>query len=602
MAVPAVPRPLPHLPAALAALLLLAAPHGSAQQEAVPVEGPSLAWRFVTGGRIRLALAVGHDGVAYAASDERVLYAVLPPGWRRWSSRLEALPATAPLLGADGSVYVGLEGGLFTAVGANGRPKWRTVLPAELAAGPEGLGPAAGRDGTLYLPLRGGLLLALDPFGRERWRFQGRGEFSGGVSVGTDGTIYLGSADRRLLALEPGGALKWEAALPGAPGTPAIGRDGTLYVPAFGLHAVSPQGSRLWSYAIPDAVSNPVIGPGGEAVVGTLSGRLVAVDPAGRRLWERSLYAPAAGAAARPPQAAFSAGGTVLAAAGDTLFALAAEGELLGSLRSRREIGTPVPRSSREAFAGSRDWNLYGLRLPGSQGAAAGPSAPWPMVGHDGQRTGRAGALDDLEGSELLALAELAAWPAEEARLRALRELARCFGGDRTGRLHVSVLERLAGGLLADGVTVRRREGGRLVNDFPAVRRQACRLLGEAGTVGAVELLAGALRDDPDLTVRAAAAQALGQIGTDTPERLVPLLLSELETHPRESTYGLALLAALSGVLQGSPEALGPAGLRILMRLSQGGLPRELRRAAAGLLRNRPWPREAGAAPASPAE
>ena len=167
-----------------------------------------------------------------------------------------------------------------------------------------------------------------------------------------------------------------------------------------------------------------------------------------------------------------------------------------------------------------------------------------------------------------------------------MRELGRTVGGgDRTGLLHVSLLEGLAGGLLAEGVTVRQREAGRPVADFPAVRRQVCRLLGEAGTATAARLLAGALRADPDLTVRAAAARELGRAAAAPPAGLVALLLAELEAHPREGGYARELLAALAAALRGEPGPPDPDDLRALLRLSQGGLPRETRRVLGELLR-----------------
>jgi outer membrane protein assembly factor BamB len=591
----------------------------------------SIAWRFVTGGPVRTAPAAGHDGILYAVSDERRLYALYPCGRERWSIRLEARPAASPLLAYDGSVLLVLEDGSLLALGPNGRLRWRLDLP-----GPPASAPASGADGTLYVPVRGGILLALDPLGRERWRFQLRGEVSAAPSIGGDGTLYLGSADRRLLALRPSGEVSWELALPGPPGSPAVGRDGTLYVPAFGLHAVSPGGALLWSYAVAEEVSEPVILPDGAVAAAARSGRLLVVDPAGRLLWDRPQAGPGPGppaaggppapgpTAARPPAVAGSTAaagpprtavhppalasdGSLLAAGGTAVAAFSPAGGLRWQVQARREAGPPVPLEGGGACFGSRDWNLYGLRLPPPPGKASAPgglppeaarppvaaaapgdglaASPWPQARHDGHHTGRFGALSDLDSPDYLALRELAGYPAEEAKLRALREAESCIGGERSGRVHAARLEALLGYLLSEGVTRREYERGRLANDYPGVRRQACRLLGELATAAAQALLVQAVRRDPDLTVKAAAARALAAVGTDTEEGLAAVLLAELDRHPREEALGLALLEALAAAEQGSPGALDAQSLQALLRASRGGHPREVRRRAEDLLR-----------------
>ena len=59
----------------------------------------ALRWRFVTGGEIRGAPAVGHDGVLYLASADRFLYAIYPDGTIKWKLRLDGRLRHSPALG-----------------------------------------------------------------------------------------------------------------------------------------------------------------------------------------------------------------------------------------------------------------------------------------------------------------------------------------------------------------------------------------------------------------------------------------------------------------------------------------------------------------------
>jgi HEAT repeat protein len=76
----------------------------------------------------------------------------------------------------------------------------------------------------------------------------------------------------------------------------------------------------------------------------------------------------------------------------------------------------------------------------------------------------------------------------------------------------LTVLDSLAG----EGVSSSVRSGGRVINDFPEVRRQAVQILGEIGGEVSKDILFRVVRDDPEPMVLSEAVYALGVIGENT--------------------------------------------------------------------------------------
>lgn len=65
--------------------------------------------------QVRFAV-VDAGGATLAVTHEGVLLAVDPDGQERWRVSLDGMPHAAPVLGADGTVYVGLRGGVLVAL------------------------------------------------------------------------------------------------------------------------------------------------------------------------------------------------------------------------------------------------------------------------------------------------------------------------------------------------------------------------------------------------------------------------------------------------------------------------------------------------------
>ena len=84
-----------------------------------------------------------------------------------------------------------------------------------------------------------------------------------------------------------------------------------------------------------------------------------------------------------------------------------------------------------------------------------------------------------------------------------------------------TVIESLA----TEGTSREVRSGGRVVNYFPVVRKEAAALLGDIGGQGASNVLLEMVREDPEPMVLAEAIYAVGKIGLNEDNRVTDHLV-----------------------------------------------------------------------------
>lgn len=98
-----------------------------------------------------------------------------------------------------------------------------------------------------------------------------------------------------------------------------------------------------------------------------------------------------------------------------------------------------------------------------------------------------------------------------ESKLIALETIRKMHD---TGNLHTSEETFAIVQLLAtEGTSNQVRQAGRIINNFPVVRKEAAALLGDIGGPEAQRVLLTVVRDDPEPMVLAEAIYALGKIG-----------------------------------------------------------------------------------------
>ena len=227
---------------------------------------------------------IGPDGDLYLGADG--VYRIGRDGKVRWHyPNLSPADAeakarhvfAAPLVSADGNLYVGTQDGLVVSLkAADGQLRWTYNVRADVDGS-----PTMGEDGDLYIGADDGRLYALRSDGSLRWSFVAQKDIRSAAAVATSGALYVGSFDGNLYALAPSGDVKLVLPTGGRiAATPVIDARGTVFVGSQDdhLYAVSPRGRVLWSHEMPgDVDSSVAITDSGVVVVGCDDGHLRAL-------------------------------------------------------------------------------------------------------------------------------------------------------------------------------------------------------------------------------------------------------------------------------------------------------------------------------------
>lgn len=122
--------------------------------------------------------------------------------------------------------------------------------------------------------------------------------------------------------------------------------------------------------------------------------------------------------------------------------------------------------------------------------------------------------LNDIDGDIIMSLAnsdEL------DNKLVALQYLQNAIDEGNTSEAVIKALDQLAG----EGLTNQSRTNGRLINNFPEVRRQACLMMAKIPTEHSKNTLISIAVADNEPMVIAAAVQSLGVIGINDNDEVI---------------------------------------------------------------------------------
>lgn len=345
----------------------------------------TLNWSFATGGPIKGGPVLGPDGAVYAGSTDGYIYARNPDNTEKWPPFLTGGPVlAAPALSRDGqTLYAASTDGRLYAISAQtGASIWPNdfITANKLIAS-----PVVGHDGTIYI---GGLdhyFYAVNPDGSLAWKIDLKSEIHGPAALDGDGMIYVGTclfggaknAANRLIALYPHGKEKWSVDIDsGFASAPVVDASGMICAGSYDnkVYAFDRNGEKLWVFSkfTDDLMGSPAIAGTGRSELGTLvyaagrDGMVYALNPeefdyfSGREIiWQYRLQAPVL---ATSP-AIFN--GMVYVGAGD---------ELAGELWALAAEKLDIDKTSQ---------------------ASAKADAPWPLARQNVRNTGLTAATPD---------------------------------------------------------------------------------------------------------------------------------------------------------------------------------------------------------------
>jgi outer membrane protein assembly factor BamB len=342
-------------------------------------------------------MTTGPDNTLYVGAGDG-LFAFDPQGRQLWEC-FGVTPKTAPVIGPDGSVYVGGDlpyAGLHV-IGSNGRHKMDYLTDNGVVKS-----PALLPDGTICFVTTDNKLWCVYPSGNLKWQ-KGFTTISSSPAVDANGVIYIGTmtADFQpisyIVAVNSDGTTKWTVG-GGSRTKPVIGPDGTIVsvTKEGGVFALNPDGTSKWNTNGGNAYTVPVFDANG--VVYVAGGSAVALSGAdGSQIWASPLSSAATGGPGLSPDgktlavstetgqiAMFDTDGTPLTniETGSEFWVSAAAGDGVGyfadkdyyitacnrdsSIRWRDGVGgrvlsSPVTSMDGTVYFGSEDCSLYAV-------------------------------------------------------------------------------------------------------------------------------------------------------------------------------------------------------------------------------------------------
>jgi len=345
-----------------------------------------------TQGKILSSPAVGADGTIYIGVEVGLststnpsgrLLAINQDGSLKWSFTTPDWVDSAPAIGTDGTIYFGCwDGGIYALNPVDGSQKWKYQAGFIIASA------AIGGDGTIYIGSGEGNLYALTPGGSLKWSFPTADWIESSPAVAPDGTIYVGSLDGNLYAVNPNGTEKWHFTTGlGVSSSPAIAADGTIYFGSRDLnfYALKPDGTLKWTFSTSDTIdASPALADDGTIYFSSTAGRVFALNRDGTEKWRY----PAASQAALLPlysSPAVRADGTIVfGTSNNAIYALKPD----GTLRWQTALGdyadsSPLITSDGSIFIGCYDKKLYAFN-----GASRASVTDWPQFRRDERHTG----------------------------------------------------------------------------------------------------------------------------------------------------------------------------------------------------------------------
>ncbi|GHV96678.1 hypothetical protein AGMMS50293_29980 [Spirochaetia bacterium] len=173
------------------------------------------------------------------------------------------------------------------------------------------------------------------------------------------------------------------------------------------------------------------------------------------------------------------------------------------------------------------------------------------------------------ESIELMVIRETSRADSRDQKMVALEYIGEAIDRGNTSDDIRQALEYLA----MEGVMNKARENGRLVNNFPDVRRQAAKYLGSLGTEEAKNTLIKICAADNEPMVLQEAVKSLGDIGlndNDETVNAIAWIVTRFDVLNPDNLLALSAVDAFSKIAEKNNGIKDPNAVRLLIRISEG--------------------------------
>lgn len=211
-------------------------------------------------------------------------------------------------------------------------------------------------------------------------------------------------------------------------------------------------------------------------------------------------------------------------------------------------------------------------------------SAPvWSQAASSGERTVEESYLQDP--LETMIIREQAYSDSKDMKLVALQYIRQALDEGRASPEVRKALEYLA---LESSTTVVRAGGvGRVLNNYPDVRREACLMLGEIKTEEAKDALLKVALADNEPMVIAAAIRSIGKIGLmngDDVTQTIAFVVNRFDILFPDNSLAFESLVALEALAEANGGIKDPAAIRAIMKIADGAYITPVKQKAKDLL------------------
>ena len=160
-----------------------------------------------------------------------------------------------------------------------------------------------------------------------------------------------------------------------------------------------------------------------------------------------------------------------------------------------------------------------------------------------------------------------------EIKYLALQNIRAMLEGGKITEDNPSVLV-LLDALAQEGLGRVITENGRIINNFPDVRREAVALLGEIGGEKAKATLKDVLMEDNEPMVLAEAVYALGKVGSDQGDQVIPIigwvLKKETSKMNPDNNFAFSSLLAIEKIAAAGGDVSDPELINAILEVAAG--------------------------------